>query len=354
MNTVKIGILGSGQIVRDAYAPILAAMRDVRLVAIAGGRGRANATSIATQFGIAQVCDDSQALLAREDLDAVVIAMPNVLHADLAIRALERGLHVLCEKPLAIDIAGARAAVDAARRQQRLLAVDLPLRVHPAGVELKRLCASGVLGELRSIRLRLYRRAGIPGWGSWFTRRRDAGAGALFDLGSHLCDLAVWLAGAPAAGSVACRLWADHGPRGRGLGDWSRPESGPQSEFDVDDRALVRWSSERGTDVEVDVAWAIGAADEMRFELRGADGGADLAPAIHGNECPLRVDAVASGGAVTFPTGLAFDDASTRAAWAALFGRFVAATRGAADVVASGAEVLVSQQLLADALDAAG
>ena len=99
----RIGVVGAGRATRHISLPNLRGMPDVEVVAVANAR-RATAEDVARDFGIPEVMDDWQALLAREDLDAIWIGTPPVLHAPVAIAALESGKHVFCQARMATDL----------------------------------------------------------------------------------------------------------------------------------------------------------------------------------------------------------------------------------------------------------
>ena len=133
--------------------------------------------------------------LLELDLDGVVIATPNALHAEQAIAALERGLAVFCQKPLGRDAAETRAVVDAARRADRLLGVDLSYRQAAAVRAVVAEARSGRLGEILAARLVFHNAYGPDK--PWFYDRELAGGGCLLDLGVHLVDLGLWTLGFP-------------------------------------------------------------------------------------------------------------------------------------------------------------
>jgi predicted dehydrogenase len=135
--------------------------------------------------------DDLMDKAAELELDGIVIATPNSLHAPQTVAALERGLAVFCQKPLALDAGEARRMVAAARTADRLLGVDYSYRFTDGARELRRLVASGELGRVFSLELVFHNAYGPDK--PWCFDPRLAGGGALMDLGVHLIDLALWL-----------------------------------------------------------------------------------------------------------------------------------------------------------------
>jgi len=136
--------------------------------------------------------------LLELDLDGVVIATPSALHAEQAIAALESGLAVFCQKPLARTAPEARAVVEAARRADRLLAVDLAYR-HAEAFRAAR-SAVGSIGELVGADLVFHNAYGPDK--PWFYDAELSGGGCVIDLGTHLVDLALWTLDLDRFGSV--------------------------------------------------------------------------------------------------------------------------------------------------------
>ena len=127
------------------------------------------------------------------ELDGVVIATPSALHAGQAIAALEQGLAVFCQKPLGRTAAETRAVVEAARRADRLLAVDMGYRQIEAFRMARKVVRSGELGEIVAGDLVFHNAYGPDK--PWFYDADLSGGGCVIDLGVHLVDLALWTLG---------------------------------------------------------------------------------------------------------------------------------------------------------------
>lgn len=202
----RLGFLGVGWIgrsrmealARDGLAQV-AAMADPRAEALEAAAGAAPGA----------VPAESLEQLLERDLDGIVIATPSGLHAEQAVAALERGLAVFCQKPLARDAAETRQVLEAARRADRLLGVDLSYRHVEALRTAHEQVASGAIGEMHTLDLVFHNAYGPDK--PWFTDPELAGGGCLIDLGTHLVDLALWLTGAAAPS-------ASSGPRSRATG----------------------------------------------------------------------------------------------------------------------------------------
>lgn len=188
---IRWGILGTGRIA-GKFAAELPFSRTGRLVATAS-RTMESAAAFAARHGGDPIAG-YDALLAREDIDAIYLSLPNILHREWSIAALEAGKAVLCEKPMALDVAEAEEMFACAKRKGGLLIEAFMYRAHPQTRKLFDLVASGAIGEIRLIR-------------SNFTFSREAspddarfqagpGGGSLMDVGCYCVDFNRTLLGA--------------------------------------------------------------------------------------------------------------------------------------------------------------
>ncbi|CAN5309202.1 Gfo/Idh/MocA family oxidoreductase [soil metagenome] len=200
---VRLGFLGLGWIGRQRLQAVAAA-EGVEISAIAD----ADATVLqraAADFPDAEQVPSLHAMLER-DLDGLVIATPNALHADQTIAALDRGLAVFCQKPLAPTAEATRRVVAAARAADRLLAVDYSYRCVRGMETLRDRLREGRLGDIFAIDLTFHNAYGPDK--PWCADRRTAGGGCVLDLGIHLIDLASWLQDFPGVRNIRSRLYA--------------------------------------------------------------------------------------------------------------------------------------------------
>ena len=203
--------------------------------------------------------------LLEADLDGVVIATPNACHAAQALAAIERGVAVFCQKPLATSHDDARRVADAARDADVLLGVDMSYR-HLEGVGKLRQLLGGArlegagLGRLYALDLTFHNAYGPDK--AWFYDRRLSGGGCLLDLGVHLLDLASWLTG--------CRLEHECATlRHKGI----QPCVGQVEDFawlalragDVPVRAACSWNLHAGSDCRIAIE-AIGDTGTLAIE----------------------------------------------------------------------------------------
>ena len=200
--------------------------------------------------------------LLNVPLDAVVISTPSALHAEQSIAALERGLAVFCQKPLGRNTEEVRTIIDAARRADRLLGVDLSYR-HIAGLQMIReLIRGGVLGNIFAVDLVFHNAFGPQA--AWFYDARLSGGGCVVDLGIHLVDAALWVLDSAVVG-VSSRVLAQGHPLAM------KPEA-------VEDFATARLDLANGAVVTLACSWRLHAGRDAVIETSffGTKGGAAL------------------------------------------------------------------------------
>jgi predicted dehydrogenase len=255
---IRIGVVGVGAIAQIAHIPVLAKMRGAQLVALCDNDGP-KARSLADRFGVPDVFTDIEDLLEFDELDAVIITTPNHLHEPHVLSALQAGVHVLCERPLALTSRGIERILGAAQRAERKVLVALNHRFRSDVQALDRFMRGGELGRLTGIRAGHYQiKKSLEGWRH---RRAEAGGGAFFEYGLPLLDLALWLADFPEPTRVSAQM-----ERARGASA-------------VEDSMFVYLECAQGMSLGFDVTWSyIGDEDRWWFEVLASRGNARLAP----------------------------------------------------------------------------
>jgi predicted dehydrogenase len=150
MKTVRIAVIGAGWWATSAHIPAIQSHPDAKLVAVQS-RERATAEKISRDFGVKNVCTTVEEMLDLKELDAVIVASTPNVHFAQAKAALERGLHVLLEKPMTFTAGEARELVELAATQRLHLVMSCPWHYTRHGVEARRLIQSGTLGEIKMI-----------------------------------------------------------------------------------------------------------------------------------------------------------------------------------------------------------
>jgi predicted dehydrogenase len=254
MKPVSWGILSvSGHYTLRVHTP-LSKLPEARIAAIAS-RGGDRAAEAASRLGIARGCASYAELIADPDIEAVYIPLPNNLHAEWAIAALQAGKHVLCEKPLAMDGAQARTMAATAKAKGLLLMEAFMYRFHPQWIRAREIVASGELGRLRAIQTMFTYNLGDP---ANIRNRLETGGGALYDIGCYAVSTARYLAGAslgsppePERALYITERDAAFGTDSLGTGLLDFGQSGPRVSFHLSTRAFpvqrVEAIGERGS-----------------------------------------------------------------------------------------------------------
>ena len=221
---------------------------------------------VQAELDVPRIYTDAEAMFAAEDLDGVSIAVPNKFHAPLTIAALRHGLHVLCEKPMAMTVKEAEAMNAAATRAGRNLMINFSFRFTDASYALKKQVDAGVVGDIYFGRSVWHRRRGMPRFGGWFGIKEMSGGGPLIDLGVHRLDLALWLMGYPDPIAVSGSTY------NRIAGPLAKEE---RKAFDVEDLAcgLVKFAN--GATLILEASWALNQQERehMTTNLYGDRGG---------------------------------------------------------------------------------
>jgi predicted dehydrogenase len=273
---VKVGVVGVGW-AGQQHIKAYAGLDGVELIGIAGLEEETR-RSLAEEFGVPFDVERWEDLLELEGLEAVSVAVPTFLHAPIAIAALERGLHVLSEKPIALNGSEADSMVAAARSAGRVLEVAFNHRRRGDVQKLRGLIEDGQLGRPYYTKAWWLRRTGIPTLGSWFTQSTLAGGGPLVDIGVHVLDFALYLLGNPAVKSVSASTYDLLGTNGfGGSRESAKSGAGGDAKFDVEDLATVFMRLQDGGTLLLEASWAMHRADGDQFgaTLYGTEGGAE-------------------------------------------------------------------------------
>jgi predicted dehydrogenase len=195
-NPPKLALIGCGAIAEQYYLPALARHPAVLQKLILVDPDLARAQKLGLRFRVRACLGDHRGIL--DDVDGAIVAVPTHLHYPVSMDFLHRGVHVLCEKPLAESAGKARAMVEEAREAGAVLAVNNLLRLYPSFVEVQQLLASRTLGEPLSITYTLGEEFRWPTVSGFYFDWRSSPGGVLRDRGAHVLDLlCCWLGGKP-------------------------------------------------------------------------------------------------------------------------------------------------------------
>lgn len=260
---IRMGFIGGGQALQEIHLPLFSQMEDILPLVLCDVRESALQNAL-RKFGLREATTHFEDVLAMRDLDAVVIALPNDLHAKVAERALRAGKHVLCETPSALRVEEAEALTRAARESGSLYTLALPHRFAPEIVQLRRMIEGGRLGRIQHVRAGIVQRHARPE--GWRVDPARSGGGAFMHLGTHLLDLITLLM--RALPSRASAVTSMHGSPADESGDAR-----------VEDAAtvLLRFGDRRAAVIET--AWSRDVEDDRQYlEVFGDRGGASAWP----------------------------------------------------------------------------
>ncbi|MGH7903144.1 MAG: Gfo/Idh/MocA family protein [Candidatus Dormibacteraceae bacterium] len=245
---VRLALVGTGRIGR-VHAGSYARVARGRLVACTDLVPE-SAQRFGRDFGL-EVCPDLDSILRRGDIDGVIIATPNWLHAEMTVASLAAGKHVFCQKPIALDLEGADRVLEAATASGCVLQLGFMLRFTPPIPEVRALVASGALGRVIACN------AAIFGWepnADWFYDKATGG-GVILDTLIHFADLASWVAG---------DVERVHAEGGAYLLEGSKKHGSP-------DNASILMRHVGGATTTVYVTWTAGHGN-FTFEVYGSNG----------------------------------------------------------------------------------
>jgi len=266
-DNVGIGIIGTG-FARKVQIPAFLAAKSCEIISVASG-SLTNAQATADEFGIGHFTDNWRETASHDNVDLVCITTPPNLHKEMTLFALEHGKHVLCEKPMAMNVAEAHEMMDAAKGKSLLALIDHELRFQPGRQKAFEMLRSGGIGKIRHAKYSFQAPhrgdLNLP-WNWWSDIGQ--GGGALGAINSHIIDSFHWFLGTEIS-NVFCQLQTHIKER--------RDASGQTLPVTTDDEAnmLLRFAdSDLTSDATgiVSVSMTEGPRYKNRIEFYGNDG----------------------------------------------------------------------------------
>ncbi len=244
---VRFGLIGAGGIAQS-YLQAFQTCPSAELVAVADVRREA-ADAMAAKANCLSF-DSPEAMAAAVELDAVIVCTPPVSHPEICIRFLEQQVHVLCEKPLSIDVASAVAMQEAAQRSGAILTMASKFRYVEDVIKAKQIVASGILGEIVLFENAFTARVDMSQ--RWNANPAISGGGVLIDNGTHSVDIMRYFLGALAEVQVV------EGKRIQGLS--------------VEDTVRIFVKSTSGIMGNIDLSWSINKELDYYLRIYGSQG----------------------------------------------------------------------------------
>ena len=279
MSKVKIALIGAGNIA-NAHLESYCKVPDAEIVAICDINPDRLAKT-ADRFGIERRYTDVDSMLAdNPDLDAADVCVWNCNHAECSIKALNAGLNVLCEKPMAYSAKEAEEMKAAAERSGKLLMIGFVLRFSNEAKIAQDFIEKDYLGEIYHAKAQYVRRHGNPG--GWFADKARSGGGPIIDLGVHVIDLTRYLMGNPKPVSVyavASQRLGDRKFIKTGPG-WVPEDAKEDDVCTVEDFATALIRYDNGASTFLETSYDINGEDIGKKQLFGTKGGMDLSNGV--------------------------------------------------------------------------
>jgi len=268
---LKAGVIGTG-IIGKHHLNNYASIADADVVAVCDVNEEA-AKAAAEQFDVKHVFTDYKELLGMDEIDAVDVCLPNVLHCPITCDALKAGKHVYCEKPFANSAAEARKMLKAAEGAGQMLAMQLGTVFSSEARAAKRLIDAGLLGHIYYAKASNYRRRGRPYVDGYatpiFVQKDKAGGGALPDMGVYHLGLMMYLLDNPEIVSVSASTFQEID-----MHEGRRKSSG----YDVEEFAAAFVRFEGNLTLFFEEAWASHMDGGTGERIMGSQGGLKLGP----------------------------------------------------------------------------
>lgn len=234
------------------------------------------------KYGITRLYTDEQTMLDElPEIDAVSVCTWNAAHAPCTIMALNAGKHVLCEKPMAMNVEEAEAMKEAAERNGKLLMIGFVRRFGADCRAVKELVENGRLGEIYYAKAQYLRRNGNPG--GWFGNKAMSGGGPLIDLGVHSIDLVRYLMGRKKVTSVYGATFEKLGnrPNIKTAKGYCASGAGMNDICDCEDLATAMVRFEDGAVLSVEVSFSLNApSSDNTVQLFGTEAGVRMSNGV--------------------------------------------------------------------------
>ncbi|WP_442593832.1 Gfo/Idh/MocA family protein [Neobacillus sp. D3-1R] len=279
MKKLKIGVIGAGSI-STLHLNSYLSNKNVELLAICDLNEK-RAEEKAKQYNIPEVYTKYQDLLNNPEIEAVSICTWNNTHAEISIKALRAGKHVLVEKPLCKTVEEALSVEEAVKTSNKVLQVGFVRRYATNTRLLENFIKAGELGEIYYAKASCLRRLGNPG--GWFSDIERSGGGPLIDLGVHIIDICWYLMGKPKVKSISGNTYRKLGNRSnvKNLSFYQAADY-DATKNTVEDMANALIRFENGASLYVDVSFTLHTkeSEKISVHLFGEKGGAEIEPQL--------------------------------------------------------------------------
>ena len=277
---IKVAIISCGMIANSAHIPAYKHFEDFEICAVCDINEK-SARETAEKHNIPKYYTDADEMLEKEKPQLVSVCVPNMLHKEYTMKALKNGANVICEKPLAVTYEDAKEMYDFAEKTGKILVACQSMRFTP-----DRLAAKKKLDENKT---KIYygefsriRRRGTPTWGTFHIKEKNGG-GCFIDIGVHMLDAILWLAGNPEIKEVIASCGKNHAGevgslKGSGALTGSVDNIRPfnPDEMNVEDFCSGSLLFENGLRINFKTSWCANLPDEASIRLSGEKFGITL------------------------------------------------------------------------------
>lgn len=275
MEKLRIGVIGAGNIAVNGHLPAYKNCKNAIPVAICDIDFE-RAKKAAEQFGIPEVYSSVEEMLEKSDIQAVDICTWNNAHAPNLIAAAKAGKHVMCEKPLAMNLSDALLMEKTIKETGVIFFLAVPSRFGYENMYLREMYDKGELGDVYYAKTTNVRRRGTPT--GWFTDKKTSGGGPIIDIGIHRIDAAWYLMGTPKPTRVSANVFNKIGDyQTKGVDRWQGTPC-PDNKFDCEDSGAGVIHFENGATMVFEASWAINAPDKSETLICGTKAGATVEP----------------------------------------------------------------------------
>jgi predicted dehydrogenase len=270
----RMAVIGCGGIAQT-HMGALRTFPDVEVVAGCDIR-QDRLDNFQEKWGVTSLYTDWKQMLKREDLDAVTICTPNGVHAAPSIDASNAGLHVIVEKPMAMNPAECVKMIETAKKNKKKLTIGFQYRYHPQTQFLKRAADEGQFGDIMFVRCQALRRRGIPNWGV-FGQKKLQGGGPMIDIGVHCIEMAHYVMGSPRPVAATGNTWTFMGNKpSKVVSQWPNWD---HKTYTVEDMAIGHIRFDNGAVLHIEASFVAHIAQDVwNFQLMGTEGGANWDP----------------------------------------------------------------------------
>ncbi|MFH2004867.1 MAG: Gfo/Idh/MocA family oxidoreductase [Bacteroidota bacterium] len=257
MDKLKIGVVGLGWVAQVYHLPVLKKMSDLEIVAICD-HDKGKAKSVGEKFGVSKIYTDYEEMLISTELNAVDICTPTDLHKSMSIAALQAGLDVFVERPIARSYEEARDISEAVTKNKRNFMVGMNNRFRPDMMLLKSIIENGEIGNI------FYAKAGwikkLSSNNPWVTQKEKSGGGVFLDLGLTVLDTLLWSFNFPSVKRVSAVTY-NHTTKS------------------VEDSCIAFFETLNGATMMLETSWSFqAAADSFYCDIFGSKGSVQLSP----------------------------------------------------------------------------